>query len=950
MTNRWRALRRQLACGLLWLLAGWSGGAWAVGSPGFLIDRSSVTLSREVNGPIGNAEIVRISQIGSQVGAIGAAYREGIPPASWLAVALVQTDASNYALELRPATTGLPVGTYRTTLSVGSVGLDLATLLGYYDIAVTLVIAEPTVLGGPALDFTHTIGTTPGSLTLTVAAPSGRAWTVGASRSWIRYSPTAGSGAGSVDVSFDPAGLAPGSYSGQISVTANGVAQSRTVSLTVVAPTLSAAPATLALYGLTGGPSPTGTLALGHTDGAAVDWSATTLPPWLRLSRGSGRTPDSIVATAAITTARPGSYDHAVLFTDAHGHNRRVPVTVSITGPVTAVSPQQLSFSGTNGAPLPPQSLGIGLSDGSPATWTASSPAPWLRLGAASGSSSTPLSLSIDAAGPALASGSYQTQLTITVEWEGRRLTTRVPVSLALAPASLQLTPDRLTLGGTTGRNFQAATVTLQLDTGGNSHPWTLTGLPDWLSASVTSGVASGTAPVQFRLKPDRLIGAPGTNRTTLTLTARIHGDVLRRTLPVAFRLDEHRLLASAQGVALTRTPLWGRLTRSLTVTDNFGFDTAWSASSDQPWLAVSRSGRSGDALTMRAFPAGLALDRLHFATITIAPQRGDARPDTVRVGFWVGSATPREVRRLTGRVWREAVPDPVRPLVYAHDGGSDLLAYNVYTGLEAGRVANVAPSLGSMTVAGDGGTLYVVDTTQGRIVPVILDTLTAAPAFALPSGVDSHGVALQYGRVNGTGILLGAGNDGHVVDGAALLKRVPAGISGRVHAFSADGRTLAVINRGLSPYSLVRSRVDYSAAGGGTWLASNAAAAPFGSGSNGKEVAVADNRLYAAAGSPYEFSVFDSVTAAPLGALPGDAYPAAVKVASDGRVFAAAGVFYGPTDLWVYRADGTPAYSGRAAGYARWVLNRQFWPSGDALIGIALTDDPAMVLVPVGP
>jgi Viral BACON domain len=827
-------------------------------------------------------------------------------------------------------------------------------------VPVSLNVVGPSLqLGATTVSFSGVNGVPIAAKTMTVQLSDGTVgtWSATSSVPWLKLNGSAATTT-ALSMSIDATTpMATGTHSTSVPVTVQWDGRSLSgnvaVALELTPPVLTSSPASLALTELTGAAQrTTSNIALNYTNGQALAWSLVSKPAWLTLNKSAGTTPDNLIATPTASLEQSGSYSGAIVLADNLGRETSLPVSLNVVGPSLQLGAATVSFSGINGAPMAAKTMTVQLSDGTVGTWSATSSVPWLQLNG-SAATTTALSMSIDAATPKLASGSYSTSVPVTVQWDGRSLSGSVPVTLALTPAVLTSSAGSLAFGGANGRNFSAAPLSLTLNTGSNAHAWTATGLPAWLQLAPAGGSVSGT-PSTLTFTPDASKATPGVSSANLTLTAKVNGDTLSSAVAVTFGRDEHRLLASDNGVAFSSTPSWSRLTRTLTVSDNFNRPTGWAASSNQPWLSVTPSGTSGGSLVLTANPAGLAFDQVHSATVTIASADADAQGDVVKVGLWVGSATPAAVVSVAGG-WKQARPDPVRPLVYVHDGGTDVFVYNVYTGLQVGRVANAAPTLGSMAVSSDGSTLYAIDATQARIVPIDLNSLAVGAAFTpLGSWTGPQWTVLNYARVNGTGILLGSAT-GYAVAGSTLKHRFAASTDTLVHAFDRAGKTMVTINTGTSPFTATRYAIDYSAVVGTgnspVWLSSVTGTLPS-PGGNGKEIAISADAgmMYTASGAPYNFPRYDGITLVQQGALPGDAYPASVKVASDGRIFAAASVLYNGFDWWVYGTDAVQKASGKASGYAKSILDRQFWPSGDALMGIALSDDPILKFVPIGP
>jgi hypothetical protein len=72
--------------------------------------------------------------------------------------------------------------------------------------------------------------------------------------------------------------------------------------------------------------------------------------------------------------------------------------------------------------------------------------------------------------------------------------------------------------------------------------------------------------------------------------------------------------------------------------------------------------------------------------------------------------------------------------------------------------------------------------------------------------------------------------------------------------------------------------------------------------------------------------------------------------VDNDGRVYCGINGIYSTYDIWMHDANGALLKSFKVVGYAHGLLRRQLVVSGDARMMVSLTDDPAMVIVAVGP
>jgi len=634
----------------------------------------------------------------------------------------------------------------------------------------------------------------------------------------------------------------------------------------------------------------------------------------------------------------PGKYQGVVTIVSADKQQATLPVSLQVMqNAFQLTSSGVYRFSGVNGAPLPTQNVNFSLTNGGSAPYTLSSDRPWLTASPASGNTPGSATFAVDPAVGQLASGNHSATVTFKSPAANDLA---LPVELSLAKATLSASTPTITLGGSNGREFAPAPLTLSLNTRQNAWPWSVANVPAWAQLSATAGSLSEAGTV-LTVTPAPASAPIGSTSVMLAPTARVNGDQVSGAVTLTINRDQRKILPSTTGVALVSTPSWSRLRATLAVSDNFKGGAGWSASSDRAWLSVARS---GDALSLQADAAALPSDAVSYATVTLqALDAGVSAPETVRVALWKGSTTPTAINRLA-LSYQNIVADPIRPLVYAHAGAGVIDVYNVYTAQRSARV-NIGTRLGDMAVTQNGARLYAYDNGQ-RIVALDLDTLQPLAALALADTVQGDARLLSV-RPNGVELLLSADGVYRIADG----KRVHEGRFGMPDmAASADGKRIFQQDRGYSPSSGHMLDVDYSAMGGGTLLL---ASRPMsGGGSNGRDVASnADgSRVYFANGAPYRCTVRDPDGGMSDMLAGGDAYPNNVEVDVFGRAYCGISGWYSEADVWIHAADGKLLKSFKFAGYARALLDRQMVVSGDGMILVGLTDDPVMAIVPVGP
>jgi len=673
-------------------------------------------------------------------------------------------------------------------------------------------------------------------------------------------------------------------------------------------------------------------------------WNASTQNAWIKLSNASGKDVGSFGIVLDPTGLAPGAYQGTVTVSASDGQATTLPVNMTVVQAGFVVDQFGIQFSAVNGAPILPQNVSFNIGavpDGSP--WSATTDqaaSSWLNVTPSSGVTPGLATLSVKSV--ALVSGNYAGNLQLNSPLAASR---QVPVSLTLIKPTLALSTSSITLGGPMGRDSSGASLSLSLNTGANTWPWTLSALPAWVQASSTGGKV-GANGVTVNFNP--LASAPaGTSTVTLNAGAVVNGDVLTQPLTISLNKDKHRLLPSQTGIGLANMPDWSRLTRTLTVSDNLGLSPSWSASSNQSWLSVTRS---GNTLSLSANPAGLAANSLNLATVTLSSSDASvAPPEPIRVALWNGAAAPTAIVKSM-QTYTRMVADPVRPYVYLHKGGADIDVYNVYTAQRIATIGAVAAALGDMAVSPNGDRLYVYDTANRAMIVVDLAAQARSTSWSLASAVTTAS-RIKVIRPNGVEVVLAADGKAYLSSGKAVGDS-PA-VAGHMAA-TADGKHLYVQDEGISPATVTGYNVDYSEVGGGTLsLAQSGSGWFLGGASNGADIAVsaAGDKVYTASGSPYACSSVNASDLSYIGDLPGaEPYPDNIEVGSDGRIYCGIAGYYSASDIWMYRADGTLLNTFKVVGYAQTLLAQQMVVSADGMMLMTLTSDPLLVFIPVGP
>lgn len=557
-----------------------------------------------------------------------------------------------------------------------------------------------------------------------------------------------------------------------------------------------------------------GTLYFGVTGSGAAGTLTTTY---------SGNSLTILVQPAAPNLLGVGVHTGTITITGYEDALGKIPIpggaqTVAVTYTVTSgltTSVNSFDWTYISGYPVPPNTpLGISDTQNQSYAWNAAviyqSGSDWVRLnGAQQASGQTlPATLGVSFVPPA-SLGTYNTIIRIT----GNGHTHDIPVTLTHRLPQITVTPSYLAFESTAGA--PTAPPLQQIQITGESLVWDVSASEPWVTLTVAGGHTPG--PIGVGVNTSGLTA--GTYTATVTVTDTV-GNV-DHNIGVTLYLEPHRLRVSDNGVALASTATLARLSHTVTVFENADTATAWSAASDQAWLSVTPGGTTDGDLVLTANPAGLAPEQIHYATVTVSSNDPTiSNAETVRVGFYVSAASPMSPLSVDTTGFN-VVTDPVRPYVYVTGGiacssssggvSSNLEVYNVYTGALVTTIAGPADSyLSEMTISSDGQTLYVLDSSDGNIIPLDLTTRQFGSKWSLLNTM--RGCAhLAYARPNGRGVIIGGNRRVYSETGQQLARftddGVPTGYSElMLVAASQDGKNIFGIStewNGLVRYAL---------------------------------------------------------------------------------------------------------------------------------------------------
>ena len=542
----------------------------------------------------------------------------------WLSLSPSSGASTPFTLSVGLIQAMLPTtpGPYSGSFSVSSAGAS-NTLT--YTVNLT-VAAQPTLSVTPTstLTFNGTAGssTQPLAQNLTVSAANGTiAFTAVASVStppsgtWLSVTPTSGSTSSSttVAVSVNNAGLAPGNYSGMVTVTSTTSGTTGgpfviPVSFVVAANSLTAAPTSLSFTYSLGGTAPAaqtlniGSIAPGLTFTAAAPGAS-----WLSINPTGGTTTASPVAlSVSILTAglTAQTYHTSIAITAAGAGNSplMVPVTLTVNvEPSLAVAPTSLSFSYLTGGTAPaPQSVAVSTSNASstPFSVSATSSGNWLQVSPTSGTAPGSFLASIVPGG--LTAGTYIGTINVTAT--GYNSTSLTATLVVTQPkAVIQVTG---TVAFTLANSSPPVNSTLAISASdGSAQAFTIAAGAsqyNWLSISPTSGTTP--ANVTLTVNPAGLVPGvytipvtvtmPGLPIPTLTVQTQLTitgSNLVATPNALTFSYQHNGTFPPAQIVALTTASGTGTVPLA-SVTANVGWLSVSSAPSAPATLLVSIS------------------------------------------------------------------------------------------------------------------------------------------------------------------------------------------------------------------------------------------------------------------------------------------------------------------------------------------------------------------------
>lgn len=658
--------------------------------------------------------------------------------------------------------TGLAIGVYTGTITVSVSGF--APL----QVGVTLNVGNVATgaLNPNQLSFTYQTGaSTPPAQLVIVQTQGGQpnnfsvSVTTAQGGSWLEATPSAGTAPGILAVRVNPTGLAPGSYSGTVSVTLSGSAAPITLPVTLaVASTpllrLNQNQATFN-YQIGGSVSATQSLPIEVTStSTALSFSVTTQVTtpaggnWLSVSVPSGTTPATVNVQVNAANLPGGSFSGTVSFSVAGQAAILLPVTLNVgSSPLLNAEPRTLTFTAQVSATAPlPQTLAIS-STGSSINFTPVATvitgSNWLSVSPVSASTPANLSVSANQAGlgegvyygairieafPPTAAGNHPLIVPVVLQVTGS-------ANLVISPGPLSFTqfqgggqPPAQELNIASSGTLLAYSLQVTTLTGGNWLSVTpTTGItPSRVSVSVNaSGLALGTYSGSIIVTAPGAPNSPQVVPVTLTVSA-----------PPTVSVNPSSLTFNAN-TAMSSVPSQTIELRSSGVNLNFSASASVSSGATQ-WLSVTpASGATPTNLTVAVNIAGLQ-PGTYTGTITI--NFGLAQPATVPVTLNLTTVNPPTI--LAIRHAATLAPTVLSPGLIVAITGNDL-------GPAVGQEMRITQGMVDTSL---GGTRILFDGIPAPIIFARRDQVNAIVPYEI-AGRLSVRVQAEYQGVRGNAL-----------------------------------------------------------------------------------------------------------------------------------------------------------------------------------------------------
>lgn len=209
--------------------------------------------------------------------------------------------------------------------------------ISYSNISVDAVQSAVTIDPVPTnLVFNENGGAASAPQTINITAGGATtAWAASSNASWLNVAASNSLTPGTLTLSVNGTGMAEGTYSGTVTLSAPGATNSPIsipVTLAVKSAVLSVAPSSMTFFGAVGlNPNPQ-TIQISNLGTGNLNWTASRTNNWLGLSAPSGVAPASLTVSPSTTTTGSGTFTDTVVINSADVANGpiNVPVTMQV--------------------------------------------------------------------------------------------------------------------------------------------------------------------------------------------------------------------------------------------------------------------------------------------------------------------------------------------------------------------------------------------------------------------------------------------------------------------------------------------------------------------------------------------------------------------------------------------------------------------------------------------
>jgi uncharacterized protein (TIGR03437 family) len=443
--------------------------------------------------------------------------------ASWLIPTSQTSGTTDSTLTVFANTSGLSAGTYNGQIAITATNPQTGATLTPVNITVTLYFSnnalllvtppQPVVFTAPANS-----GQPASPQYVTLASTSTDVLNLSWGQPSVPWLAPSGELASTPDTlgltAVLPTSLAPGIYSGSVTVTATGPAGAvldspvtipvvlRLTSGTVNAPS----PAALSFSQSVGASAPPAQSVAVTSTPSGLTFIPSAYDQgfgWLSVSSSTNTTNGSFNVSVDGSKLSTGTYTgKVVVFSEfANGSPAVIPVTLTVTAGTILPSPTTLSFTQVQGGAAPPaQNVTV---SGSPvalnftATTSTTDGNAWLTVTPQTGTTPATLQIGLSAVAGTLPTGSYYGTVTITSAGAAGS-PINIPVTMTVvAPQTLIAVPASLSFSYIVGQTAPQA-QTIQISASGGAAPFSVTtpGSATWLQVSPTSGSTPATVSV----------------------------------------------------------------------------------------------------------------------------------------------------------------------------------------------------------------------------------------------------------------------------------------------------------------------------------------------------------------------------------------------------------------------------------------------------------------------